>query len=113
MTSHLYRKEKFMSTFNITRTNNVLRLAFGEPEGNNQIVLDAVKRLDEMEKKGELGGGGVILLNGPASLPVAVAIAHTIAHRFSAVGVFDPKLNGYVVAVSHDREHELGSIISA
>ncbi len=29
-----------------------------------------------MESAGELSGGGVIKLNGPASLPVAVAIAH-------------------------------------
>lgn len=49
----------------------------------------------------------------PASLPAACAIAHAIAHRFSAVGVFDPKLNGYVVAVTHDPEVELGSIIAA
>ena len=110
---HNLTKENTMSSYNITRNANVLKLAFGAPAQNDQIVKDAVARLSEMDASGELSGGGVILLNGPASLPVACAIAHAIAHRFSAVGVFDPKLNGYVVAVTHDPEVELGSIIAA
>ncbi len=102
-----------MSAFNITRNANVLKIGFGAPAANDQIVRDAVARLTEMDASGELSGGGTILLNGPASLPVACAIAHAIAHRFSAVGVFDPKLNGYVVAVTHDPAVELGSVIAA
>lgn len=102
-----------MSAFNITRTGNTMKIGFGDPASNDVIVKDAVARLTEMEAAGELSGGGTILLNGPASLPVACAIAHAIAHRFSAVGVFDPKLNGYVVAVTHDPTVELGSVIAA
>jgi CRISPR-associated protein Csx3 len=102
-----------MSSYKITRTANTLKLAFGDPASNDQIVKDAVTRLNEMDAAGELSGGGTILLNGPASLPVACAIAHAIAHRFSAVGVFDPKLNGYVVAVTHDPAVVLGSVIAA
>jgi CRISPR-associated protein Csx3 len=107
------KRRTTMSAFNIVRTDNVLRIGFGAPASNDQIVKDAVTRLSEMDANNELSGGGVILLNGPASLPVACAIAHAIAHRFSAVGVFDPKLNGYVVAVTHDPAVELGSIIAA
>ncbi len=102
-----------MPAYRIERNNNILKLAFGEPAQNDQIVRDAVARLSEMEQAGELSGGGLVLLNGPASLPVAVAIAHSLVHRFSAVGVFDPKLNGYVVAVTHDPAYELGAIIPA
>jgi len=106
-------KETTMSAFNITRTANVLKIGFGDPATNDQIVKDAAARLGEMDDSGELSGGGTILLNGPASLPAACAIAHAIAHRFSAIGVFDPKLNGYVVAVTHDPAVELGSVIAA
>ena len=106
-------KENTMNAFNITRTGNIMRIAFGDPASNDVIVKDAVARLAEMDSAGELSGGGTILLNGPASLPAACAIAHAIAHRFSAVGVLDPKLNGYVVAVTHDPAVELGSIIAA
>ena len=102
-----------MRAFSITRNGNTLKLAFGAPASNDVIVKDAVARLGEMDASGELSGGGIILLNGPASLPVACAIAHAIAHRFSAVGVFDPKLNGYVVAVTHDPSVILGSVIPA
>lgn len=101
-----------MKSYSVIRTNNVLNLSFGDPAQNDQIVKDVVARLNEMDKSGELSGGGVILLNGPASLPVAVAIAHAVAHRFAAVAVFDPKLNGYVVSVTHDPAYKLGSIIS-
>lgn len=102
-----------MSAYNITRTDDILKLAFGTPAQNDQIVRDAVARLAEMEANGELAGGGVIKLNGPASLPVSVAITHALAHRFAAVAVFDPKMNGYVVSVSHDPSFVVGSIIPA
>ena len=100
-----------MSSYNITREGNVLKLSFGAPAQNDQIVRDVVARLAEMEAAGELSGGGVIKLNGPASLPVAVAIAHGVAHRFGAVACFDPKLAKYVVAISHDPTHKVGDLI--
>jgi len=79
----------------------MLKVSFGEPAQNDEIVRDAVARLDEMTKSGELAGGSVIKINGPASLPVAVAIAHAVNHLYETVAVFDPKLGKYVVAVSH------------
>lgn len=98
-----------MATYNISRNGDTLRIGFGEPGQNDQIVRDVVARLAEMEH--ELNGGGVIKLNGPASLPVAVAIAHGVLHKFSAVGVFDPKLNKYVVAATHDPAYAVGDLI--
>ena len=47
-----------------------LRLAFGEPAQNDVIVRDAVAAVQALN----LEGGKVIRLNGPASLPVAIAI---------------------------------------
>lgn len=90
-----------MSTYIVTaasarvadRSASVLTLKFGAPAQNDQIVKDAVSALEACK----LEGGAIVLLNGPASLPVACALAHGIAHRFGAVGCFDPKLNGYVV----------------
>lgn len=104
-------KKESPMTYKIERDGNILRLGFGSPAQNDQIVKDVVARLAEMEAAGELSGGGVIKLNGPASLPVAVAIAHGILHRFSAIGVFDPKLNKYVVAATHDPTYAVGDLI--
>ncbi len=100
-----------MSTYKISLEDGVLRVGFGEPAQNDQIVRDATARLDEMVANGTLAGGSVIRVNGPASLPVAVAIAHAIAHLYEVVGVFDPKLGKYVVATSHGNEYQPGDLI--
>lgn len=84
----------------------LLRLSFGTPAQNDQIVRDAVLALGECK----LTGGQTVYLNGPASLPVACAIAHRVSHLFTEVAVFDPKMAGYVVAVSHGGR-EIGTVI--
>ncbi len=90
---------------------NILRIAFGEPAQNNTIVVDAKVRLDEMVNAGKLPGGELLKINGPASFPVAVTIAHAVSHLYGAVAVFDPKLNGYVVSVCHDPKITVGDLI--
>lgn len=101
-----------MAFYNIKmEAENLLRVGFGDPAQNDQIVRDAVARLDEMVASGELAGGPVVKINGPASLPVAVAIAHATAHRYEVVAVFDPKLGKYVVAVSHNATYKPGDLI--
>lgn len=101
-----------MATYKISmEPGGLLRVGFGDQAQNDQIVRDAVTRLDEMVKAGELAGGPVIRINGPASLPVAVAIAHAIAHLYEVVGVFDPKLGKYVVAVAHGAAYKPGDLI--
>lgn len=98
--------------FTIRRDEGLLRLAFGTPATNADIVRDADARLREMSEAGELSGGGLIGLDGPASLPVLVTIVHAVVHRFSAVAVFDPKLDRFVVAASHDPRFTVGSLLA-
>lgn len=101
-----------MATYKINlEDGNVLRVGFADPAQNDQIVRDAVARLDEMVKTGELSGGSLIKINGPASLPVACAIAHAVCHLYEVVGVFDPKLGKYVVAVCHSNSCRIGDLI--
>lgn len=101
-----------MATYKIKKEDdNVLKVGFGEPAQNDQIVKDAKLRLDEMISSGELAGGKVIKINGPASLPVAIAIAHAIAHLYEVVACFDPKLAKYVVAVVHGEGYAIGDLI--
>ncbi len=98
-------------TYNISAETTpegvLLRLSFGEQAQNDQIVRDAASALAELN----LSGGQTVFLNGPASLPVACTIAHGVAHLFTEVAVFDPKMAGYVVAVSHGGR-EVGTVIS-
>lgn len=101
-----------MATYNINMDQDhngetILRISFGESADNDKIVRDAIKRLDELE----ISGGKIVKINGPASLPVAIAIAHHILHKFSYIGVFDPKLNKYVIVVAHGPEFKAGDMI--
>jgi CRISPR-associated protein Csx3 len=100
-----------MASYKIAKEDDVLKVGFGDPAQNDQIVRDAVARLDEMANDGILAGGSVIKINGPASLPVAIAIAHAIGHLYEVIGVFDPKLGKYVVAVSHGAAYKAGDLI--
>lgn len=100
-----------MAVYKIEIEDNVLRVGFEDPAENDAIVRDAVEQLEAMCESGELSGGPLIKINGPASLPVAVAIAHAIAHLYEVVGVFDPKLGKYVVAVSHGAAYQPGDLI--
>lgn len=105
---------KVISTYNITRDEGgILRVAFGKSGSNDQIVKDAVARLYAMTKAGELSGGGLLKINGPASLPVAMVLGHKLAHLFEAIACFDPKLNKYVVAISHspNPDYAVGNLI--
>jgi CRISPR-associated protein Csx3 len=97
--------------YKISLEGDILHIGFGEPAQNDEIVRDAVARLAEMTAAGELAGGKIIKINGPASLPVAFVIAHTVTHLYEVVGVFDPKLGKYVVAVSHGSEYRPGDLI--
>jgi CRISPR-associated protein Csx3 len=100
-----------MSTYNIALNEGTLKIGFGEPAQNDQIVKDAETRLDEMVAAGKLNGGDVIRVNGPASLPVAMVLAHKLAHLYQAVACFDPKLAKYVVAIAHGDKYAIGDLI--
>lgn len=94
----------------VSRTDGFveIRIGFGEPGSNAEIVPSA---LEAMKGLGLAGGKGV-LFNGAASLPVAMALAHAVAHLFEVVACWDPKLSRYVVAISHGREFRPGDLIS-
>jgi CRISPR-associated protein Csx3 len=101
------------SSFLISLQGNVLKVGFNpdQPAQNDVIVRDATARLGEMKASGELSGGSILKINGPASLPVAVAIAHGVLHIYETVAVYDPKLAKYVVSVSHTPNFRPGDLI--
>jgi CRISPR-associated protein Csx3 len=93
--------------FNLSLDGNLLRVGFGDPASNDAIV----KEVSESLKKMALPGGPLLKINGPASLPVAVVIAHGVTHLYGAVAVWDPKLSKYVVSVSHNPTFAVGDLI--
>lgn len=99
--------------YNLRLEGDVLKLSFGTPASNTEIVKDAILEIERLKESGELVPQKLIKLNGPASLPAAVAITNGLSDTFEVIAVFDPKLNGYVVAISSDTEYDVGSIIQA
>ena len=64
------------------RESIMLKIGFGDPAQNNQIVKDVESKMVAMETEGL--GGELVLINGPASLPVAVVLSHHLIHRLSS-----------------------------
>ncbi|QKQ77900.1 hypothetical protein FBB35_21720 [Nostoc sp. TCL240-02] len=56
--------------------------------------------------------GRLLKINGAQSISIAYHIAHKVAHLYGAVAIFDPKLSGYVVSITHDSEYKLGMVLS-
>lgn len=103
------RKANQMSLYNLElKEDGVLHIGFGDPAGNDAIVPEAVQKAEQLK---EQVMGKVLRINGPASLPVAVAISHVFSHIVPAVACWDPKLSAYVVCVSHDPNYSLGQLI--
>ncbi|MBE9214596.1 CRISPR-associated protein Csx3 [Plectonema cf. radiosum LEGE 06105] len=105
-----------MNTYNIQLEDDILKVGFAKPANGDQIVRDAAVRLDEMIASGEFSGGKLLKIDGPASLAVCYLIAHKIAHLYSAIAIFDPKIGrpGYktfITAVSHTPAYKIGEII--
>ena len=102
-----------MNSYKIELTDNgsLLRINWGDPATNDTIVRDADATLRQLKESGELKGGSLIRVNGPASLPVAMVISHHLTHLYETVAVFDPKLSKYVVVSVHGGAHRLGDLI--
>jgi CRISPR-associated protein Csx3 len=103
---------KVMTTYNIELKDDILRVSFGEPAQNDQIVKDAAAKLGQMAQSGELTGGQLLRINGPVSIPVAFVLAHKLAHIYGAIGLFDPKLGKYVICITHNPAYKLGDLIN-
>ena len=102
---------KVMTTYNIEFKDDILRLSFGEPAQNDQIVKDAATKLEQMAQSGEISGGQLLRINGPVSIPVAFVLAHKLAHIYGAIAFFDPKLGKYVICITHNPAYKLGDLI--
>ena len=101
-----------MATYTINlEQGNLLKVNFGEPAQNDRIVRDAEKRLEELIASGEIAGGELIRINGPASLPVAMVLAHRLNHLYQAVACYDPKLSAYVIAIAHGDKYHVGDLV--
>ncbi len=107
------------SSFLLSVTENCLKLGFN-PEiqaPGNQIVKDVAARLEELIISNKLKGGALLNINGRASALASFVIAHKLAHLYSAIAVFDPKMGDkglarYVVTIEHGSEYQVGDVMA-
>lgn len=101
-----------MAAFNIELSEgNILQIAFGQPAQNDEIVVEITRRMSELVDNGTLKGGEILKINGPASLPAAMSIAHSVGHLYQAIACYDPKMSKYVVAIAHGDKYEVGNLL--
>jgi hypothetical protein len=95
----------------LKQDETTIKVGFGIPAQNDRIVKDANSILETMVENGSIKGGELIKINGPATLPVAMVIAHALGHLYGAVACFDPKLGRYVVSIAHGGVYRIGDLI--
>ncbi|MBM3162574.1 MAG: CRISPR-associated protein Csx3 [Chlorobi bacterium] len=101
-----------MASYHINiQDNDLLKVDFGDPAQNDRIVKDADEQLLKLIEDGMITGGELIRISGPASLPVAMVIAHRLTHLYQAVACYDPKMKKYVVAIAHGNKYHLGELL--
>lgn len=86
----------------------MFKIKFGDSASNDKIVAEVAETVKKITE-----GGGVALVDGPASLPVAFVLCHKICHLFEAVAVKDPKMGGFIITISHTEKFKPGDIIPA
>jgi CRISPR-associated protein Csx3 len=101
------------TSFFVQLQGNILLVDFNRLEqvSNDQLVKDTSTELDRLVATGELGGGELLKISGPISLPLSYTISHRVSHLYKAIAVFDPKMSRYVVTSSHDPKYRLGDTI--
>ncbi|NEO54044.1 MAG: CRISPR-associated protein Csx3 [Okeania sp. SIO3B5] len=61
---------------------------------------------------GQLPGGKKLLkINGRSTVLASFFIANKLAHKYSGIAVFDPRI-GYVITISHAQSYQVGQILN-
>lgn len=102
-----------MSLYHISLDGDTMTVGFGDPAPNTDIVKEVHSTLATLIRDGGVTGGPLLKITGPASLPVGFVIAHAIGHLYGAIAVYDPKIPGYLVSISHHPQYAVGDIIAA
>lgn len=79
----------------------------------DQIVRDVKAQLQELINSGQLTGGKLLKINGRSTVLASFVLALELAHRYSAIAVFDPKigdrgLDRYIITISHTPDYQVG-----
>lgn len=110
--------ELTVPSFFIRGEGDVLRVQINNnvQVDGDQIVRDAKAQLQDLINSGQLPSGKVLKINGRSTVLASFIIALELAHLYSAIAVFDPKLgeqgvDSYIVPISHTPDYQVGDTI--
>lgn len=86
-----------------------LAVSLGVAADNGTIVQEVQLAMEEAD----LPGGELLCIHGGISLPAAYTLSHACAHVYAAIAVWDPKIQRYVVSISHSPHYEVGEYLEA
>ena len=94
--------------FRIEKKERKMMVGFEIPGGvtTPQEFAEAVEELED------LAGDHVLLISGRGPIWGHEMLMH-LGHPTLAVGVFDPRMGGFVVVATHSPEFHLGEVIPA
>ncbi|NER01483.1 MAG: CRISPR-associated protein Csx3 [Okeania sp. SIO3C4] len=88
------------------------KLKNGKEVEGDQILRDAKTQLENLINSGKLPGGKKLLkINGRSTVLASFFIANKLAHKYSGIAVFDPRI-GYVVTISHSQSYQVGQVLN-
>lgn len=103
-------------TFLIYWENDILiaRINNGKQVDGDEILRDAKTELESLMHSGDLPGGKQPLqINGRTTVLASFFLGSQLAHKYSSIAVFDPKVEGYVVTISHSPDYRVGQILAS
>jgi len=103
-------------TFLIYWENDILiaKINNGKQVDGDEILRDAKTELESLMHSGGLPGGKQPLrINGRTTVLASFLIGSQLAHKYSSIAVFDPKVEGYVVTISHSPDYRVGQILAS
>lgn len=90
----------------------IAKLKNGKEVEGDQILKDAKTQLENLINSGQLPGGKKLLkINGRSTVLASFFIANKLAHKYSGIAVFDPRI-GYVVTISHSQSYQVGQVLN-
>lgn len=91
-------------------TQNLLTIILPQGKTTAELVKMLVEELKGLNAKSGFCGS-LIKITGACPVILGFALSHHVSHLFGTVAVFEPKLNNFVVCISHSPAFKVGDII--
>lgn len=89
--------------------NHTITTVLPSKRTNQELLKMASSEITDL--KTLVKHGGVLKITGRCSLPLMSFLTHSFGHLHQAICVYDPKLDRFLVTISHSPEYSVGDLI--